>query len=58
MPIPSNNALGFFGYKENYFGYCRVFLENSVRDAYRDYIIHEEDIRERLIAHDETGEVS
>ena len=46
----------FFGYKQNYFGYCRVFLENSVRDAYRDYIIHEEDIRERLIAHDETGE--
>ena len=46
----------FFGYKQNYFGYCRVFLENSVRDAYRDYIIHEEDIRERLLAYDETGE--
>lgn len=46
----------FFGYKQNYFGYCRVFLENSVRDAYRNYITHEEDIRERLIAHDETGE--
>ena len=46
----------FFGYKQNYFGYCRVFLENSVRDAYRDYIIHEEDIRDRLIAHDKIGE--
>lgn len=46
----------FFGYKESDFGYCRVFLENEVRDAYGNYINHEEDIRERLIAHDETGE--
>ena len=45
----------FFGYKQTYFGYCRVFLENSVRDAYRGYIIHEEDVRERLIVHDKTG---
>ena len=45
----------FFGYKRNYFGYCRVFLENNVRDAYSDYIIHEEDVRERLIAHDKTS---
>lgn len=46
----------FFGYKQDYFGYCRVFLENSVHDAYRNYIIHEEDIRKRLINHDQTGE--
>ena len=45
----------FFGYKQAYFGYCRVFLENSVRDAYCDYIIHEEDVRDRLIVHDKTG---
>ena len=45
----------FFGYKQTYFGYCRVFLENSVRDAYSDYIVHEEDVRERLIVHDKTG---
>ena len=45
----------FFGYKQGYFGYCRVFLENSVRDAYSDYIIHEEDVRDRLIVHDKTG---
>ena len=44
----------FFGYKKPYFGYCRAFLENGVHDAYRDYIIHEEDVRERLIAHDKT----
>lgn len=46
----------FFGYKENDFGYCRVFLENDVRDAYYHYITHEEDVRTLLIAHDKTGE--
>ena len=46
----------FFGYKRDYFGYCRVFLENRVRDAYQRYVIHEEDIQERLIKHDATGE--
>ena len=45
----------FFGYKQNYLGYCRVFLEDRVRAAYRDYVIHEEDVRESLIAHEETG---
>ncbi len=45
----------FFGYKEDVFGYCRVFLEDRVRDAYKYYIIHEEDVRQRLIAHDKTG---
>ena len=45
----------FFGYKEDIFGYCRVFLEAGVRDAYRHYNTHEKNIRERLIAHSETG---
>ncbi len=45
----------FFGYKQTYFGYCRVFLENNVSGAYSDYIIHEEDVRDRLIVHDKTG---
>ena len=45
----------FFGYKEDVFGYCRVFLEDRVRDAYKHYIIHEEDVRQRLIEHDKTG---
>ncbi len=45
----------FFGYKLPYLGYCRVFLEDRVRAAYRDYVIHEEDVRESLIAHDATG---
>ena len=46
----------FFGYKQSYFGYCRVFLEGGMRDAYRRYMIHEEDVRERLIVHDLTGQ--
>ena len=46
----------FFGYKRNYLGYCRIFLENAVRDAYRDYVSHEEDVRNRLIEHRETGQ--
>ena len=45
----------FFGYKKNYFGYCRVFLEDRVRDAYEHYITHEKDIRRRLIEHNKTG---
>lgn len=45
----------FFGYKESYFGYCRVFLEDRVRVAYRDYVLHEQNIRESLIDHNKTG---
>ena len=44
----------FFGYKQSYFGYCRVFLEEGVRDAYERYIIHEEDVHKRLRDHDKT----
>ena len=47
----------FFGYKESYFGYCRVFLEDRVRTAYRDYVLHEQNIRESLIEHNRTGEL-
>lgn len=45
----------FFGYKEDYFGYCRVFLENRVQDAYRNYVSHEEDVQQRLVEHDKSG---
>ena len=45
----------FFGYKESYFGYCRVFLEDRVRIAYHDYVLHEQNIRESLIEHNKTG---
>ena len=38
----------FFGYKKQYIGYCRVFLEKDVADAFERYVKHEEDIRSRL----------
>jgi hypothetical protein len=45
----------FFGYKRSYLQFCRVFLENGVRDAYRHYVEHEEDVRNRLSDHAQTG---
>lgn len=38
----------FFGYKQNYIGYCRVFLDQITIQAYNSIIEHEEDVRERL----------
>lgn len=38
----------FFGYKRPYLGYCRVFLEQAVSDAFAQYVRHEEDIRQQL----------
>ena len=45
----------FFGYKRSYLGLCRVFLENTVRDLYESYVLHEEDMRRQLIEHNKTG---
>lgn len=41
----------FFGYKQSYLGLCRVYLHPEVADAYRDYVLHEEDIRGQLMMH-------
>jgi hypothetical protein len=38
----------FFGYKSKYLGLCRIFLQSSVRDAFREYVEHEEFVREAL----------
>ena len=38
----------FFGYKRPYLGFCRVFLEQAVADAFRRYVQHEEDIRTQI----------
>src|SRR5437016_11455445 len=46
----------FFGYKRGYLDYCRVYLEPLVQTAYRQYVEHEEDIRDRLIKHRASGE--
>jgi hypothetical protein len=45
----------FFGYKRRYLGYCRVYLEDNALDAYTHYVVHEEDVRRRLIEHSATG---
>lgn len=45
----------FFGYKRQYSNFCRVYLEQGVEDAYRQYVAHEEDVRQRLIQHAEGG---
>jgi hypothetical protein len=38
----------FFGYKHSYLGYCRVFLESDVQNAFKSYVEHEENIRQQL----------
>lgn len=38
----------FFGYKRRYLGFCRIYLEQQTRDAFRAYVQHEEFMREQL----------
>lgn len=45
----------WFGYKENYLGYCRVFLPQEMVDAYNNYVEHEQDVRQGLINHIKSG---
>ena len=45
----------FFGYKQSYLGYCRVYLDQDARDAYIEYVEHEEDMRRRLSEHLSSG---
>jgi hypothetical protein len=45
----------FLGYHRRYLDYCRIYLEQQILAAYRAYVQHEEDIRDRLIAHSRTG---
>jgi Z1 domain len=39
----------FFGYKANYLGYCRVYLERDAKQGFEDYVEHEEFMRNELI---------
>lgn len=41
----------FFGYKRSYLGLCRVYVQSDVADAFREYVEHEEFIREALNNH-------
>lgn len=38
----------FFGYKQDYLGLCRVFLDGSVRRDYENYIDHESHVMDEL----------
>jgi hypothetical protein len=46
----------FFGYKQGYLGHCRLYLENDVLDAFKAYVIHEEQMRAELLRLQESGE--
>ncbi|WP_217376585.1 Z1 domain-containing protein [Paenarthrobacter ureafaciens] len=41
----------FFGYKRDYFGYCRVFLPAITKRAFEDYVSDEEFLRASLLKH-------
>jgi Z1 domain len=41
----------WFGYKAEYLGYCRVYLTDEQREIYKDYVIHEEYVRNKLREH-------
>jgi hypothetical protein len=38
----------FFGYKKGYLDMCRIFLPRRSKRAYIDYVLHEEDLRNKL----------
>jgi hypothetical protein len=41
----------FFGYKRAYLGFCRIFLEQGLFQAFQSYVAHERDVRRRLLEH-------
>jgi hypothetical protein len=45
----------FFGYKRDYLGLIRIFLEQSVEAAFRNYVMHEQSIRKSLAAYRDSG---
>ncbi|MCZ8158748.1 MAG: hypothetical protein O9256_02520 [Rhizobiaceae bacterium] len=60
MPRPLGNSAAadnlqqrarFFGYKKGYLGLCRVYVQGDVKDAFQDYVEHEEFIRSALSTH-------
>ena len=46
----------FFGYKKKYLGYCRVYLEQSLKDAFQNYVEHERELHEQLKSVEEKGQ--
>ncbi len=38
----------FFGYKRQYLGFCRAYLEEEVSNSFRQYVEHEDEMRYQL----------
>ena len=38
----------FFGYKRQYLGFCRAFLEEEVHNSFKQYVEHEDEMRFQL----------
>ena len=45
----------FFGYKREYMGLIRIFLESSVSATFQKYVEHEKSVRGSLVAFRDTG---
>ena len=45
----------FYGYNRKHLGYCRVYLDNDANKAYKDYIDHEDQLRDSLAKHAAAG---
>jgi hypothetical protein len=46
----------FFGYKRRYLGFCRIYLEQDVLAAFREYVEHEEYMRGQLQTIQQSGQ--
>lgn len=46
----------FFGYKKDYLGHCRVYLDDDNAHLFTEYVKHEEDIRKKLQEHKLSGQ--
>jgi len=45
----------FFGYKKDFLGHCRVYLDAENQHLFSEYVNHEEDIRKKLAEHKLSG---
>ena len=46
----------FFGYKKDFLGHCRVYLDAENIHLFSEYVNHEEDIRKKLLEHKLSGQ--
>lgn len=46
----------FFGYKKDFLGHCRVYLDAENIHLFSEYVNHEEDIRKKLFEHKLSGQ--